>query len=648
MQATDGALTQSANFTVEAEAGSIQIWLLPSGNQPVGIDAGLIALTDRGPNGYPLPGRSITFSAIAGSATFSACSTSVCTVTTDQSGNALTSVTPTSVGVITIQAADGNVISTFSFTSVSNTDVMQIATTPIPSTHIGDNSGSFAVNLFHADGITPDVNETVTFTAPPGVILYPCFSNVCAVSTGWSGQAGVAISGNAVGTYTIQAAFGSVTQSVSFTLVPHTLGLKIVSAPTTVPLGTTASTLFSVQLLQDGVTPISNAVIALAAPVGSALLGSCGYLNASCWLVSDANGMVSTAVTPLKPGSITLSALSGTATATTTITATGSAEAINILQQPPATVFVGDTLNFSVQFVAPGGGPLVNDLVKFVIVSGPFGFSDVSTASATRGSDGNGIVSELGTPGAAGTITVLVTDGVVSETFTFTAIARPGVGANPLSIAALNPVTYIMEGVPYVLLLAANVSENSAAAANQTVQWAATPGFVSIATSTVTNSAGATSNQALLGPLSAGTNATATACTAINKQPSVCAEFTGYGVAASALQISIQSGAGQSASGTTPFAPIVVLVQDGAGHPVVAAPVSIYQTVTAYTGSCPDRGRCPAVPALASQASVAVSGLDGTVTIAPLTVAGTSVQTEIAVSAGTVGFATTVLTSQQP
>jgi hypothetical protein len=90
-----------------------------------------------------------------------------------------------------------------------------------------------------------------------------------------------------------------------------------------------------------------------------------------------------------------------------------------------------------------------------------------------------------------------------------------------------------------------------------------------------------------------------------------------------------------------------VLVQDGAGHPVVAAPVSIYQTVTAYTVACPDQGRCPAAPILASQATVAISALDGTVTIAPLTVNGAATQTEIALSAGTQGFATTILISQQ-
>jgi hypothetical protein len=92
--------------------------------------------------------------------------------------------------------------------------------------------------------------------------------------------------------------------------------------------------------------------------------------------------------------------------------------------------------------------------------------------------------------------------------------------------------------------------------------------------------------------------------------------------------------------------PVVVLVEDLAGHPVAAAPVNIYQTATALDAVCPARGRCPAAAVLASQATVATSALDGTVTFVPLSVPGAAAQTEIAVSAGSAAFATATLTSQ--
>jgi hypothetical protein len=127
---------------------------------------------------------------------------------------------------------------------------------------------------------------------------------------------------------------------------------------------------------------------------------------------------------------------------------------------------------------------------------------------------------------------------------------------------------------------------------------------------------------------------------------SVCAEFDGTGVAASSFAISLVSGGGQAVTGTAIPAPVVAIVLDSAGHPVAAAPVNIYQTVTALTMDCPDRGRCPAAPVLTSSATVVVSGIDGTVTVPPLTVAGTATQTQIAFSAGTQGFATAVVTVQ--
>jgi hypothetical protein len=85
---------------------------------------------------------------------------------------------------------------------------------------------------------------------------------------------------------------------------------------------------------------------------------------------------------------------------------------------------------------------------------------------------------------------------------------------------------------------------------------------------------------------------------------------------------------------------------DVAGHPVAAAPVSVYQTVTSFDAACPARGRCPAAPVLATQATVEVSGIDGTVAVTPLVVSGQATQTEIAFSVGTQGFATVVETAQ--
>ncbi len=103
------------------------------------------------------------------------------------------------------------------------------------------------------------------------------------------------------------------------------------------------------------------------------------------------------------------------------------------------------------------------------------------------------------------------------------------------------------------------------------------------------------------------------------------------------------SGGGQTVSGGAIASPIVVQVVDAAGHPVVAAAVNVYQTVTAWPGVCPTTGRCPAAPVLVSQVIEIDAGMDGSATITPLSTGGSGTQTEVAISVGTQGFATTTV-----
>ena len=646
MQATDGGLSQTISFTAEAQAGSIVIWLAPSGNQSVGAQAGTpIALTDHAPNNGPgMPGRSVTFSATVGSVLFSGCSTAVCTVTTDASGAIAIFVTPTADGPVTIQAADGDVKATTSFNAISNTDIMTTFVLPTATTYLGNDSGQFAVALLHADGVTPDVAEWVTFSAPTGVLLNPCVANVCAVQTGGSGVANVGVSAP-LGNFMVQATFGALEQSAAFSVVPHAVQLQIISAPSgNVALGTTAGALFTAQLLQDGAVPISGISVSLGGAQGSVMLSACNN-NAGCRLPTDGNGMVSTQVTPLVPGTITLNAVYGTLVQSATFNATGVGKTMVISRQPGlAGVWVGDPVNFAVRVTGPGGLPLSGDLVTFTITSGSFGYSDWYTTSVTRATDANGIAAEIGIAGAAGTIAITASDGTNSQIITFIATAKPL--ANQLSITALNPQTYIAEGATFGFTLNANVMANGIAATGQAIHWTAGAGFLSTVTDTVTDVSGAASLQAMLGPLAAGVQARMTACAVSGVQPNACTTFDGTGVSAREFAVSVVSGGQQAATGTAILAPIVALVVDSVGHPVAGASVSIYQTVRALNVLCPVESRCPAMPILRSQATVAISGVDGTVTVAPLEVNGASTQTEIEFAAGTQGFATAVVSDQ--
>ena len=803
LQAAEGAVTQTAAFPALAQAGSLQVWIYPSGSMPVGIVAPTpIGIHDFAPGYAPLPGRLVTFSAITGSATFSACSTSPCAVTTDYSGSFVLTVTPTSVGLITIQVADGDVKQTFSFTSISSTDTLTTTLAPAPQSYVDNAAGAFAVTLLQGDGITPDRYQTVTFTGSTGVVLLPCGTAACTVVTGWSGAAQVGVGAAQPGTYTVQAVFGSLTQTITFTILAHTQQLVVVSAPSGLVLaGTTPATPFTVQLLEDGVTPIPNAQVSISGIPGATLLANCGYQRSDCRLTTDVNGMVSSPIQVFEPGIITLSANYVQSTVSTTFTATGVGDAMTVIQQPGAAgVFVGDTVNLSVQVMAAGGlTPLVGHLVQFQIAAGPFTYTDTSINPVNHGTDGNGMASEVGIASAPGTITVIASDGFISQTMTFVATARPdvlklvsapasggyagtvasvpfavqlfasdgvtplpnrsvtlsvtngsasftGCGtastcalqtdstgtltaavtplsvgsitllaaeggaqqattfttiaspladlfsltaipgtsvyvgaiaaspisvlvtladgvtpvagipitfasspqsagavqfgpcstasctvltnasgtastrvtgvtagavtlvatsalstgpqtvstplqvvANQLSVTAQNPIVYVQQGATLPLALTSVAIENASPAAAQAMQWTAGTGFLAAATSTVTNSSGTSSLQVVLGPLAAGVAANASACA----WTTVCAAFEAVGVAASSEAITIISGSAQSLTSSAQYLPIVVQVVDSAGHPVAAAPVSIYQTITALAAPCPRAGTLP-------------------------------------------------------
>lgn len=748
LQATDGSLTQAISLVVTVQTGSIRIWSAPSGNVPVGVVAqSQIGLTDLQPNnGGGNPYRLITFSVVNGAATFGGCATATCTVTTDWSGSARIYVTPTAIGPVTIQVADGDVTATASFVAVSNTDVMTIAATPVASTYIGNYSGNFAVNLFQADGVTPDVNQILTFTGPPEVVFDPCGSNVCKASTGWGGVASVNVHATQPGTFTLQAAFSGMFQSVSIAVVPHTLQLNIVSVPANnAVVGVVAAAPFTAQLLQDNTTPLDGVAIALDGSSGQVSLGACSNNAPGCRIFTDANGFVSTTVTPLQAGTITLDFIYPPITTSATFTAVGIGRTMTAIQQPPTTVWVGDTVNFAVQVLAPGGvAPMPGDPVLYSILSGPFGFSDWTSTTVVRQADGSGESFEVGVASAAGLITVLADDGVVSQTFHFIAAARPDVvmivsapasgglagtqasvpfgvqvmlrdGVTPavnrtvtisvthgaasfaacagaaicqvvtdtqgmvttlvtplssgvitlsaseggvsqsvsftavapvappqLIVTALNSTLYVASGAVISYPLNALILYDGSPAAAQVVQWTLASGFAAAATYTVTNSAGVASNFVWLGQMLPGGKAVATACAWGN----VCAEFDGFGVDAATEAIAIVSGAQQSVIAGAALLPVVVMVVDDVGHPVAAAAVSVYQTLTAFDATCPDRGRCPVAAVLASQATVAVSGIDGLVRVVPLALSGRATQTEIAFSVGRQGFATVVETAQ--
>src|SRR5205085_10138778 len=102
----------------------------------------------------------------------------------------------------------------------------------------------------------------------------------------------------------------------------------------------------------------------------------------------------------------------------------------------------------------------------------------------------------------------------------------------------------------------------------------------------------------------------------------LCATFTTQGVDRAELRLVAVTGGGQVVSANNALSPVVLLVSDAASHPVAGAAVQIYQTVDTWQLPCPDRGRCPIPPVLASTQFSLISDTNGLLTITPQQLVG--------------------------
>jgi hypothetical protein len=172
------------------------------------------------------------------------------------------------------------------------------------------------------------------------------------------------------------------------------------------------------------------------------------------------------------------------------------------------------------------------------------------------------------------------------------------------------------------------------------VAWSASGQGVALeSASEVTDATGTASVSAQVSGLSAGSEATVTGCA----WGTDCANWTVNSVDPSVLQVGVSSGGNQSVTNGSALGPVMLQVSDGAGHPVAGATVNVAQTVDAWEGDCAVPGRCAAAPVLASSKTMAVSDVNGNVAVAPQLVPGVAQVVNIAVSAGTSGFATAAL-----
>ncbi|MEI9981178.1 MAG: IPT/TIG domain-containing protein [Edaphobacter sp.] len=322
----------------------------------------------------------------------------------------------------------------------------------------------------------------------------------------------------------------------------------------------------------------------------------------------------------------------GTTVMTQALSYSAPVPALSLLSAPSGTVIVGQQAGvpFAVQVLGGDGvTPVVGKAVTFSATAGTVTFAACGAAVCTLRTNAQGIASTFVTAGAAGAIALQAVgvDGTATALFNAVVQVRTAV--------AVQAMEYIAAGSTFGWTAQMGIADNTVSTVGVAVNWQTISGpVVESPGQSLANAAGVAETLATVGPLAGGAQAVFSGCA----WTSVCAEFTVRGVDAAALRVAVVSGGGQTISAGGSFSPVVVQVTDAASHPVAGAVVGIYQTVDAWQPACPDRGRCPIAPVLASSQGSATSDANGLVTVMPEQISGVAGMTNLALSVGTQGF----------
>ena len=423
MRAVDGAGSAapsvSGSFVAGTDVVSLQILHAPSGNVTVGQEAPSgFGVNVIGTNGQTLPGAMVTFSVAAGSvgsASFGPCNASSCTVPANQWGGVGVSVMPTAAGAITVVASSGAAEVQDTFTAVAAVNELTLSYTPSVPAYVGQGVGNVGAKLTLSDGVTPMPNVPVTFSTTAGLQFSTCGASVCTVATDYTGRVATGLHATAAGTYTLTVSGGGLSKSVQLVVTVPEPQLKIVSAPTgNVPVGTVAAQALTAQLLDKYGNPWSGMQVTLGGPLGAVSM-ACEPNTGSCVAITDANGMVSSLVTPLIAGTITLEAVFANLVVQSSFTSVGTGVTFGLVTPPPATANVGSQVSFTFAATGPNGGPYAGQIVNLTTIAGDFAFSNCARGTCKTGTDGNGNLTVTGTAWAPGPTTVqAVMDGLIA------------------------------------------------------------------------------------------------------------------------------------------------------------------------------------------------------------------------------------------
>jgi hypothetical protein len=290
---------------------------------------------------------------------------------------------------------------------------------------------------------------------------------------------------------------------------------------------------------------------------------------------------------------------------------------------------------FAVQVLTSDGlAPAAGASVRFAVTSGSATLG-CGASTCTLTTDAAGHAQTTITGNAAGSITLTATElsGGASVQITLT-------DTNPILAATIaKPTAYVAAGANASWIITLFATLDAVPAAGIPIAWSTTnPALTLTPAQSSTTTAGTASVSINAVNLAASTT-TITGCV----WTIVCATWTLTSVDPSQWRIAATSGAKQSITAPAQLSPVTLLVTDTAAHPLPGAAVILYQTVTAWEGTCPARGRCPSAPILTRSQSSTISDANGLLVVAPIQLATTPQAVNLAASTGTQGFAALTL-----
>ena len=449
LTARAGSGTVVASFGVVAmPADVLQVVSAPASGSVVGSPAGAAFQVQvlLGDGVTPAAGAAVTLS--TGGAAFGGCGgASSCVLTADGTGRMTTAVTPGVVGQVMLSAAAGGGLVQTGFTAVAvSPNRLELVSVPANGNLVGAASGlPFSVRVFLSDGVTPVMGLGVTLTATGGTFV-ACGLPVCVVATDAAGWAGSSVTPAAAGTVGLTAEVSGLSVSNSFTVVADKLrvvsfplGQAYVGVPTRSPL--------VLQVLGlDGVTPVAGiSVTVRLASLGT--LEACGA--ATCVMTADAQGMVSTLVTPMVKGAASIEASAGGGTMSTAFgVVTMPPDILRIVAAPSVSVYTGLVAQTPLTFlVLLGDGVHVHAGTQISIFMTNATLPSAGCGgSCNRFTDSNGMFTTTVLPQRDGLVTLagLIRYTPVSTTFmslplppdVLTVVSAPGDGAVPGKVAS--------------------------------------------------------------------------------------------------------------------------------------------------------------------------------------------------------------------